>query len=65
MPAVLNTFADHVIAVRPNAQLGIVEEVAGQMKTVPIPRAGCVARLGNGDALVLRNSWRHLEWRTD
>ena len=45
--------SSHVIAVRPDAQLGIIKEVAGQVEVVPVPGAGGVAGLGYGNTLVL------------
>src|SRR5688572_23693195 len=45
----------HVIAVGPNAQVRIVEEVGTEMKVVTMIRAGGVASGRDGDALVSRN----------
>ena len=45
----------HVIAIRPNAQFGIIKEVAGQVKVVPIPGTSSIAGLGDSDTLVLGN----------
>ena len=42
----------HIIAVRPDAQVRIVEEVAAEMEAVAVIGAGGVAGGGDGDTLV-------------
>src|SRR5581483_1917824 len=44
-----------VVAVGPDAQLRVVEEVRAQVEAVAVPRARRVARLRDGDALVRRD----------
>src|SRR5262245_33948818 len=42
----------HVIAIRPDAELGIILEKPCKMKVVSVPRTGGVTGLGNGDTFV-------------
>ncbi len=44
----------HVVAVRPDAELGVVVHLSGaNLKCIAVPRAGRIGGLGDGDALVI------------
>src|SRR5262249_32712262 len=55
----------HVIAVRPDGELGVVEEIVAEMKAVAMVRAGGVARDRDRDALVGRSISRRRELTDD
>ena len=55
----------HVIAIRPDAQLRIIEKVSTKVKGIAVPSAGGIAGLRNGDTLDLRDAGSSYRELTD